>query len=666
MQYRRDIDGLRSIAILPVVLYHAGLPGVTGGFIGVDVFFVISGFLITSIVASEILENQFSLLQFYERRARRIVPALTAVVLATFMVGWFVLLPSELKSLGQSALATALFSSNIYFTLNLGYFTPAAEFAPLLHTWSLAVEEQFYLIFPPLLMLLYAFFGTKSVAWIVLVLSVLSLAAAVVVLPSRPEWVFYLIFFRAWELGIGALLALYQMPRLGNRTMRDFIGFVGLAAILIPVFVYDASTPFPGLAALPPVIGTAMLIYVGANRQENTVSNVLSQPILVWFGLISYSLYLWHWPVLAFIRVLREEVHLPLTIGLGAVVASVALAWLSYRFIEQPFRSKPPNGFSQNKILTFSAVALLGIISIGGLFHFVDGAPSRLPQRAVALAAFGTDQNLDSQECFGKLPSEGLCGLGIDNPDDASLDFLFWGDSHADAMRYGIDLAAQQAGKRGAFVGTWGCPPIWQIRRSPENQWCTEINQSVRKFLQERTDAPTVILAARWTLSVEGSRYRQEAGLPVVLDWSGAAEARPSSDVNAQIFEAGLNATVEDILETGRRVVIVGPTPEIGWDVPRALARTEMLGALVDAPNLSETDFKIRAGHTESILSQMAMRHNEVEYLQLSDLFCAHGVCSVTDEDGNPLYQDDDHINHQTATSLLPSRLVEIWSKSIK
>lgn len=661
MQYRRDIDGLRAIAILPVVLYHAGFPGVTGGFIGVDVFFVISGFLITSIVASEISENRFSLLSFYERRARRIVPALTAVVAATFAVAWFILLPNEVQGLGQSALATAVFASNIYFTLKLDYFAPAAEFLPLLHTWSLAVEEQFYLFFPPLLVLLYAWIGPKAAAWGVLGLSLLSLAAAVIMLDVQPSWVFYLIFFRAWELGVGALLALCHLPKIGNPRMRNALGFVGLGAILIPVFLYDSSISFPGLAALPPVLGTAMLIYIGAHSQKNAVSRVLSLSILVWFGLISYSLYLWHWPVLAFLRILREDAHLPLTIGLSAAFFSVLLAWLSYRFIERPFRSKPPVGFSQKTILSLSTVALLGIVLVGGLLHITDGAPNRLSPRALELAAFTEGHNTDIGKCFDKLPSDGLCSLGSDAPADGAIDFLFWGDSHAEAMRSGIDLAAQQAGKSGMFIATSACPPVWQIRRSPENRRCTELIQSAYSFLHERTDASVVILAARWTLSVEGSRYRQETGAPVVLEWAGPAEARPSGDDNAQIFAKGLNATVEDILETGRRVVIVGPSPEIGWHVPRTLARAELLRTIADTPDLSEKDFEKRAGRTQAILSQIAKRHENVHFLQISDLFCSDGNCSVTNDNNEPLYRDDDHIHRQTAAKLLPDRLVKIW-----
>lgn len=662
MKYRPDIDGLRSVAVLPVVLYHAGLPGISGGFLGVDVFFVISGFLITSIVATEVSENRFSLFSFYEKRARRIVPALTVVVLSTFVVGWFFLLPGEYKNLGQSALAAALFLSNVYFTLKLDYFGPAAEFSPLLHTWSLAVEEQFYLFFPPMLAFLFQWRGLKIAFWAVGGLSIVSLVAAVIMLPVKPGWVFYLIFFRAWELGVGALLALSVLPVPRQRLLREIIGIAGLLAILVPVFLYSSATSFPGLAAVPPVFGAAAIIYVGTNCRVNIVSKILAHPSFVWLGLISYSLYLWHWPILTFLRIGRSDVSLPLMVGVTAVVASVVVSWVSYRFIEQPFRAKPPNGFTQNMIFSLSGATLFAMIMIGGLLHFHNGLPSRISLHTLEITEVSKDHNSDRAECFGTLPGDGLCTVGVSADDGKPGDFLFWGDSHAEAMKYGLDLAARTAGKNGVFAGTSGCPPIRQLRRSPEDKSCTEMNQSVWAFLKARNDLPVVVLAARWALSVEGDRYRQEAGSPISLAWSGNPDAEPSSGDNASLLENGLMATVEEIVATGREVIILGPIPEVGLDVPNLLARGEMLRWTTQKPELTEANFVERAGKTEEILMRVAANYDGARYLRLSDLFCADGTCSLTDQNGLPLYVDDDHISRKTAGALLPKRLAEIWT----
>lgn len=660
VKYRADIDGLRAVAVLPVVLYHAGLPGISGGFVGVDVFFVISGFLITSIVATDISENRFSLVSFYERRARRILPALTVVVLSTFAVGWFFLLPDEFKNLGQSALAAALFLSNVYFTLKLDYFAPAAEFAPLLHTWSLAVEEQFYLFYPPMLAFLFSWWGSGSARWAVVGLSVLSLVAAMVMLSVKPDWVFYLIFFRAWELGIGALVALSVFPVPRRLVLREIIGIAGLLAILVPVFLYDASTPFPGLAAVPPVFGAAAIIYVGANGLGGIVNRILAHRSLVWIGLISYSLYLWHWPILAFLRIGVGQTSLPLTVGLVAVAVSVAIAWVSYRFIEGPFRARPPLGFTRNAIFSLSGVMLFAMVIIGGLLHLTEGVPSRLTPLEAATTAVAQDRN-DQHACFSRLPQEGLCAIGAPSADGAPVDFLFWGDSHAEAIEPGLDLAAQAAGQNGLFAGIVACLPIRQLRRHSKSQDCTEMNQSVWAFLEERDDIPLVVIATRWALSVEGSRYRQESGAPVSLEWSGDAGAGPGGGDNASLVEAGLMATVAELLASGREVVILGQIPEVGWHVPNVLARGEMLGWRSGPPTLTEAEFEARGATTEEILSRVAAMHDGVRYLRLSDLFCADGKCSVIDEGGLPLYVDDDHISRGTAERLLPERLSEIW-----
>lgn len=661
VKYRADIDGLRAIAVLPVVLYHAGIPGITGGFLGVDVFFVISGFLITSIVATEIAENRFSLLSFYERRARRILPALTVVVLSVFVVGWFFLLPGEYKDLGQSALAAALFLSNVYFTLKLDYFAQAAEFAPLLHTWSLAVEEQFYLFYPPMLAFLFAWRGLRAAFWTVVGLSCLSLAAAVVMLPLKPDWVFYLIFFRAWELGVGALLALSFFPAPRHRLPREVIGIAGLLAILVPVSLYDSSTSFPGFAAVPPVFGAAAIIYVGANGSSCIVNRILAHRFLVWIGLISYSLYLWHWPILAFLRIGGAQASLPLTVGLIAVAVSVLIAWVSYRFIERPFRARPPHGFTRSAIFLLSGTMLFVMVMIGGLLHLAKGMPSRLTPLEAAITAVSQDRNPDRGECFSRLPEQGLCAVGTPAVAGEPVDFLFWGDSHGEAIKSGLDLAAQAAGQSGLFVGTSACPPIRQLRRHPEVRRCTEMNQSVWAFLEERTDIPLVVLSARWALSVEGSQYRQEAGSPVILEWSGNADARPDRVDNASLVEAGLMATVVELLDSGRKVVILGQIPEVGWNVPNVLARGEMLGWLSKPPKLTQADFEARAATTEKILSRVAATNSAVRYLRLSDIFCANGTCSVVDEAGLPLYVDDDHISRGTAERFFLERLSEIW-----
>lgn len=659
MNYRPDIDGLRAVAVLPVVFYHAGFSGPSGGFIGVDVFFVLSGFLITSIVAREITEGQFSLISFYERRARRILPALTVVIFASLVIGWFVMLPTEMKSLGQSAFATAFFLSNVYFTLTLDYFAQAAEFAPLLHTWSLAVEEQFYLFFPPLLMLLFWWRWWRPL-WIVAGLSLLSFTAAEMILSSRPDWVFYLIPFRAWELGAGAMLALASLRPPQRRVVREVLAATGFFAILIPVFVFDSSMPFPAMAAVPPVFGAALLIWIGAHGGGSIVSALLSGRTLVWIGLISYSLYLWHWPILAFLRIVLDTAVLPMPIATTAVAVSIALAWLSYRFVERPFRMHPSRGLGRNSIFAVSALSLAVVTGAGWILHVSDGFPARLPAAVTAMAAFASDQNARREECFKRAPSEGLCAIGSPPGEDEDVDFLFWGDSHADAFMPGMDRAAKLVDRSGVFAGYSGCPPILGIQRISTGPACSMFNESVWYSLEGRTDIPLVILGARWSISVEGTRYRSEAGNDVRLEWIGGSEAHSGDFDNASIVEAGLNATVARILATERNVILLGPVPEIGRNVPNASARQVLLGWSHPA-SVTRQEFEARAGRTERILMRVADAHEGVRYVSLSDLFCDAHRCRTTSAEGQPLYVDDDHISQTAALSLLPPRLAHIW-----
>lgn len=657
MKYRRDIDGLRAVAVLPVVLYHAGVPGPSGGFVGVDIFFVISGFLITTIIATEIAEGRFSLVDFYERRARRILPALTAVIAATFLVGTVVLLPSELKALGQSALAATLFASNIYFNMTLDYFAQAAEFAPLLHTWSLAVEEQFYLFFPPLLMLLFAWRGARVAFWMVCGLSALSLLAAVVLLPLKPDMVFYQIFFRAWELGAGALLAMAARPAPSSRILRETLATAAFAAILVAIFFYTAQTPFPGLAALLPVLGAAALIHVGAKGGGSWVTTLLSHPAFVGIGLISYSLYLWHWPVLAYLRILEGVAHLPLWLGLAAALVSVALAWLSWRFVERPFRAKPPGGLGRPAIFGMSAAAMLAAIGVGGVLHQSGGLPARLPASAVAIANVAQDRNPMRADCINKIPDEGLCKIGAPDGAEGKAGFLLWGDSHADAIAPGIDQAAARLGQSGLYAAHRACPPVPAIQRQPEDRPCTRFNAAVADMLAQRSDLPLVILSARWPLSVEGTRYAVEGGGEIRI---AMPEASESYTDNAAVFDAGLRQAVADILATGRQVVLLGPVPEVPWDVPAALSRNALLG-VSDDKTFDAALHQTRVARSEEMLRAIAAEFDAVRYLPLSDLFCDPKVCAVTGPDGLPLYTDDDHVSSTAARSFLAQRLSDIW-----
>lgn len=358
MNYRREIDGLRALAVLPVILFHAGFELFSGGFVGVDVFFVISGYLITTIILAELEQEKFSIVNFYERRARRILPALFLVMLVCIPFAWVLLTPADLNSFAKSLIAVPLFVSNIFFWRDGGYFETAAELKPLLHTWSLAVEEQFYVLFPLFLM----FFWKLGKRWILVTLVFVFLASVSLAqwgAYAKPDASFYLLPTRGWELLIGTFAALY-LSRANRKEfskgISDFFGWVGVALILYAVFAFSKATPFPGLYALVPTLGTVLIILF-ATRQT-TVGKFIGNNLFVGVGLMSYSAYLWHQPVLAFARHWSKELDQILILLLVTLV--LVISYFSWRFIEQPFRSKA----KFNRTFVFTASFLVGLIFI--------------------------------------------------------------------------------------------------------------------------------------------------------------------------------------------------------------------------------------------------------------------------------------------------------------
>ena len=376
MKYRAEIDGLRALAVLPVILFHAGFEWFSGGFVGVDVFFVISGYLITTIIISEMAEGKFSIVNFYERRARRILPALFFVMAACLPFAWMWLTPNDLKDFGQSLIAVSTFSSNILFWQMSGYFDTAAELKPLLHTWSLAVEEQYYILFPIFLMLTWRL----GIRWVLLLLSIvffISLGVAQWGAYNSPSAAFFLLPTRGWELLVGVFAAFYLKynTHLKSHSLNQTFSLLGFGMIVYSIIAFDETTPFPSLYALIPTIGTGLLILCAVPKTY--VHKLLSLKFIVGIGLISYSAYLWHQPLLAFARH-RSLGEISELILVTLCLASLVMAWFSWRFVEKPFRSKTK--VSSRLIFKFSIIFAL-FFSITGLWlHQSNGALKYYPK----------------------------------------------------------------------------------------------------------------------------------------------------------------------------------------------------------------------------------------------------------------------------------------------
>lgn len=372
MKYRSEIDGLRSIAVLPVIFFHAGFSTFSGGYVGVDVFFVISGYLITTILIDQISTGKFSIVDFYERRARRILPALFFVMLCTIPFAWLWMIPQQFKDFSQALVAISFFVSNILFWRKEDYFAPSAEENPMLHTWSLAVEEQFYIFFPILLLILWRF-GKNPVFYAVVLLSFLSLLLAEYGWRNNPTANFYLLPTRAWELGVGAICAFL----LHGKTAKpnQLLSVLGLLMIAYSVFAFDETVPFPSVYALVPVIGTALIILFGG--KGTLIEKLLSTKVLVGVGLVSFSAYLWHQPLFAFARIRGLDIE-SATLMLSLSAASILLAFFSWRYVEQPFRKKggavsTASRFSRKQVFGMAAVFSIGFIGFGLKGHYSNG-----------------------------------------------------------------------------------------------------------------------------------------------------------------------------------------------------------------------------------------------------------------------------------------------------
>ncbi|MET0407091.1 MAG: acyltransferase family protein [Hyphomicrobium sp.] len=655
MERRRDIDGLRAIAILPVVLYHAHVPSISGGFVGVDVFFVISGYLITGIIRSELQAGSFSLVNFYERRARRILPALFFMIAASILAAVIIMRPEPLVSFAKSVWAAALFSSNFWFwrTARNGYFDTSSDYLPLLHTWSLAVEEQFYLIFPLVMIALWRFSRT-AVAGAVVIGSIGSLVLALIAMARFPQAAFYLAPLRAWELGIGASLALLPQPELRARWMRELLAMCGLMMIAGPVFFYSYLTSFPGLTAVPPCLGAAALLLAGA-RGKNVTSSLLSSAPLVGIGIISYSLYLSHWPILSFLRLRYETLALSPVATALAICAAFAMAIFSWAFVERPFLNRRHLRTRQVFVLSGSAIA--ASLAAGFIVSFSEGFPQRIPAEALAFAAAAEDVNPVRVQCMERYPPS-LCELG-----DAAVKqstFALWGDSYADAVYPGIDHASRAKGVRGFFASAASCPPL--IGVGEKGSACREFNDEMIKFLHARPEIETVILIARWPVYETGGRppWGGTPRNPAVLVDDESPD--PQSRSNAVVFMRGIKRTIDELIALDRRVVIIAEVPEMGWSVPHHLYLQAYWGdPLPPIPSLADLDRR-NAGVLAAF--EAVEKPGKVRVVRVAPALCQSG-CPVMYRNRSA-YWDDNHFTAFYSEALAPMFEALVLSAVVK
>ena len=631
LAYRRDIDGLRAIAVLAVVLFHFGVPGVTGGFVGVDVFFVISGFLITSIIWRERQAGRFSFVEFWARRARRILPALFVMIVATLVAGWFLLAPKDYEELGRAAHYQVIFTSNLLFARQHGYFDAASDIKPLLHTWSLAVEEQFYILFPLLLTLL----SSRLKHWRLALFGVLlvSFGMSVWAVEHEPQKAFFLLHLRAWELLAGAMLAV--MPAREWRASPALAQCVSLAAmglILIAVFGFDSHTAFPGATALLPVLGVVGLIW--ANGQQYTwVGRLLSSRLMVGLGLISYSWYLWHWPVFVYANYAAVDGLSATELG-GLMLLILVLGYLSWRFVETPFREKRLLA-TRKAILVAAAVGILSIGLTGVALRKADGVPSRLSEQALRYAK-AKKWSPELMACMADkdTPDERLfCHFGPKNP---AVSALVWGDSHATALIPALEIGAEKHDISLMEASFAGCVPLDGLENIAR---CAHFNRRVEKAMSEQPISD-VVLAARWSLYLYGQMSGDKEH--ALKDPSTGQYVRAVAE---QRFADGMRERIKGLRAAGHRVWLVKEVPLQEIIVPYRLSRLAMMHRPVDREGLPVAKHLAREAFISQLFDELAAADSGVRVLDPAPQLCgADGLCRV-ELNGRALYTDDNHLS---------------------
>jgi peptidoglycan/LPS O-acetylase OafA/YrhL len=656
--YRPDIDGLRAVAILSVVLFHAGVPGVTGGFVGVDIFFVISGFLIGGHIYSDLQKNRFSFLEFYKRRAKRILPPLFVVLTALMVVAFFLFSPYEFRRLSSRALATVLSLSNVLFWKKTNYFNPGTESEPLLMTWSLGVEEQFYLVIPILLLLLFRLrrrFVLPATASVLIA----SLVWSAIQLSRDPVACFYMLPSRAWELAVGVLLALswHQLSKwswLSSVWVANTLSGCGTVLIVLSCYRLTITTPFPGPAAIAPVLGAATLILSHASSLNH---RILGSAAMSYVGRVSYSWYLWHWPLLACIRLCTGG-KLPIKVALCALLFSFLLAVLSYHFVEKPLRAS--RQAAKPLLLRYAAISL----AMATAFLFIykrEGFPERYPQ---LFDQEHLDDALSSNPCIltGK---NVMPPLTCYDPASSRAKLVVWGDSHAGALMPALKAKAEASGYTFSAILHTGCPPLIGVARydlGDPNSYkdCLAFNKQALHSILDDPSIKTVVLESWWESTFDPEETRQ-----LVKDQVGPQKIR-NDGATLQLFDQALRQTLQTLLAAQKKVVVFNDSPTFKL-LPVMRLRTSqnalrlkfwhLLGGTTDAdpgfdvPNDDDT----LQSDVQQILRKDARDEPGVEFWDLRKPLCsAENLCRY--REGTQLYYiDDAHLSPLGADRALAS-----------
>jgi peptidoglycan/LPS O-acetylase OafA/YrhL len=635
--YRPEIDGLRAVAVVPVVLFHAGFEAFNGGYVGVDVFFVISGYLITTTLIEDIENGRFSILSFYERRARRILPALFFIMFLCCTFAWLVMVPSQMKDFSQSLVAVSWFASNILFWRETDYFDQAVELKPLLHTWSLAVEEQYYVLFPVFLILAWRF-GKNRVFWLIVIMAAISLLLSEWGWRNSAVANFYLAPTRVWELFAGSIAAFLVQQNGVHK--NSLLASLGLLAIIGSIFVYDESTPFPSLYALVPVMGVVLLVLY-ADR-ETVAARILSTKGLVGVGLISYSAYLWHQPLFAFAKILWMDLHGALAVVM--TLSTIPLAYLSWRFVEKPFRNKKT--FSRGMIFSSSVFGIFAFSMFGYLGHTTNGFENRHDWSEHYYLTLAPKETFNDN-CINRYPNLDIfstCRMSSENAPTVAL----VGDSHSHALYE--SLAASYDDETIINIGRWSCLPFVNDQHLAAFN-CPHYQAEADAFLKSNPQIHTIILSGYWGYLASGGWSKESRGYRMHEE---------ISETDQETFIQNALTFLNKHKSTAENIILIEDVPDLDF----APVRCDDLGVyrfIRSECSMSYKDFKPRRKKIAGMMGDLMQLNPNVEYVQVTDLFCDEEMCASMSPQGS-LYSDGDHVSRRGA-DLISTRISNLINK---
>jgi len=636
------IDGLRALAVLPVILFNYNLAHVTGGYVGIDVFFVLAGFLITGVIFSQMKEGRFSLSHFYERRARHIMPALTVTCVLSFVAAWLFYLPHDFTPFARSLEGVAWFGANVIFARS-GYFVDPLTAAPLLHTWALAVGVQFYILFPLAVLALSRFKNRLlAVRFGFYALFVISFVLSIVLLHTQPSATFYLLPTRVWELMAGALLALHLKELRLTQSGAEMMSWLGLVILLPCFFLYNSVTPFPGLAAVPPVLATVFLVWANMSH-TTTVKKIVSSKLLAGIGLVSYGLYLYHWPLLVFDRYYFDQqptgLHAALLIAL-----TFCIALLSYVYIESPVREGKILKKKSVFVVSVVVLAAIGLAGVAGVRS--NGFPSRLSEAALKYEHAGGGNFAPQTPVCETLTAPGVSGEQVCKfgaAPAAHPDFLVWGDSHAAALSAPVMTGAIKHQLTGWSLAHNGCPPLVDADRMDVKDYsCPAISEAVLDLIQ-RNGIRNVVLVARWDMYALGwEKGSVETGAEPLISVT-LPDGRILTGRDA--FAASFKNTVATLDAMGVMVWVVKQVPPQLAYVSSAMAKAQFLGHNPDYLQRNYTDILQRRSFIDGVFADAAKASPLLHVIDPVDKFCPDKKTCLIAADGQPLYMDNTQLS---------------------